>query len=270
MSGVDLHLGDCLEVLRSLPDGSIGHVVTDPPYGQSNEAYDSPIAFRPEVWAECHRVTGPNAALIAFAGSPTYHRIASATEAGGWRVRQMWGWVYRDGLLSSAWPKEGFDRLRPAFDPIVYATKGKCLLSLEREGRAWARRRDPTRESSRAFGLSGRNGTRARDEATGHYPTCLLSDEGIGGFEYFVLSRTNGGKAEQTGHPNTKPLDLMRWLVSKLPESGPILDPFAGSGTTLIAAAGLGLSAIGIEIDPHYHAIARRRIDEAQAAAEAA
>lgn len=266
---VTLHLGDCLDVLKTLPDASVDAVVTDPPYAQTNESYDSAIACDPEVWRECYRVARPNAALVSFAGSPTYHRIASAIEAGGWRVRQMWGWVYRDGLITSAWPKEGFDRVRPAMDPICYATKGKVLLNLEKEGEPWdkLRGRDPTRESFHDFRLSGRTGKRKTRQSGGHYPTSLIADNGIPGFEYFILARGMGGFGwanEKSGHPNQKPVALMSWVISKLP-GRVVLDPFAGSGTTLIAAKQAGLDAIGIEVNPNYHAIASKRIAEALA-----
>jgi len=63
-------------------------------------------------------------------------------------------------------------------------------------------------------------------------------------------------------HPCPKPVDLMAALVeAAAPERGSVLDPFAGSGTTLIAAASCGRSAVGIELDPRYAALARRRIE---------
>jgi hypothetical protein len=106
--------------------------VTDPPYGQTNEKYDGKHAasMSSGVWRECARIASQNSCVVAFAGSPTYHRIASAIEDAGWAIRQMWGWAYADGMITSAWPKEGFDRLAPAFDPIVFATRGKVLLNL--------------------------------------------------------------------------------------------------------------------------------------------
>ena len=55
----------------------------------------------------------------------------------------------------------------------------------------------------------------------------------------------------------------MRWLASKMPANSIILDPFAGSGSTLVAAIAEGMNAIGVERDPEYHAIAQRRINEA-------
>lgn len=65
-------------------------------------------------------------------------------------------------------------------------------------------------------------------------------------------------------HPTQKPVDLMMWCVEKT-KGATILDPFMGSGTTGVAAVRLGRNFIGIEKDPGYFAIAKRRIDEALA-----
>lgn len=242
---------------RRLPlaDGSVDAIVTDPPYGQTNEGYDSDVACRPEVWRECFRVAKPNAALVSFAGSPTYHRIAGAIEAAGWRVRQMWGWVYPDGMMTSAWPKEGFDRLSPAMDPIVYATKGKVLLQLEREGRPWSN-------------WASRNGNRYSDRARhvsevvrqdGHWPRSVVSED-LAGWHHFMGPRSHLTRGESVGHPNQKPLGLMEWIISKLPGEL-ILDPFAGSATTVAAANALGRRAIGCDLSREYLDLARRRIE---------
>jgi hypothetical protein len=289
-----LMLGDCLERMAEIEAGSVTAIVTDPPYGQSNESYDRGVS--PEVWRECFRVAGPDAALISFAGGPTYHRIASGIEAAGWQVRQMWGWVYRDGLITSAWPKEGFDRLVPAMDPICYATKGKVLLNLQREGDATWRR------GPRGCNLSARSdGVTAATSGHGRRPRTIFAEADVPGFEYFAHPRARRDP-DPTGHPNQKPLALMRWLVSKLPmpvgtacpechgkgrpawpasvvatscldcggkgrlPAAPavILDPYMGSGTTLLAALAEGFEAIGIEDHEPYFRIAESRIAAAR------
>ena len=65
------------------------------------------------------------------------------------------------------------------------------------------------------------------------------------------------------GHPTQKPLALMQWCLGFLPDAKTILDPFMGSGTTLVACQKLGRHGIGIEIDPDYFEIACRRVEEA-------
>jgi DNA modification methylase len=65
------------------------------------------------------------------------------------------------------------------------------------------------------------------------------------------------------GHPTQKPLALMEWCLGFLPDAVTILDPFMGSGTTLVACQRLGRMGTGIEIDPEYFAIACKRVDEA-------
>lgn len=69
--------------------------------------------------------------------------------------------------------------------------------------------------------------------------------------------------AERIGHPTQKPLAVMEWCLAFLPDAKTILDPFMGSGTTLVACQKLGRHGIGIEIDPDYFEIACRRVEEA-------
>ncbi len=65
------------------------------------------------------------------------------------------------------------------------------------------------------------------------------------------------------GHPTQKPVALMEWCLGFLPDAKTILDPFAGSGTTLVACQRMGRAGTGIELDPDYFAIACKRVDEA-------
>lgn len=98
----DLLFGDCLDILRTLPDCSVDAVVTDPPYGLSFMGkkwdYDVPTV---EVWVECLRVLKPGGHLLAFAGTRTQHRMAVRIEDGGFEIRDMIAWVYGSGFPKS-------------------------------------------------------------------------------------------------------------------------------------------------------------------------
>mgnify|MGYP001041868808 CR=1 FL=1 len=69
--------------------------------------------------------------------------------------------------------------------------------------------------------------------------------------------------AERIGHPTQKPLAVMEWCLGFLPDAKTILDPFMGSGTTLVTCQRMGRAGTGIELDPDYFEIACKRVDEA-------
>jgi DNA modification methylase len=110
-----LHHGDCLEVLRSLPDCSVDSIVTDPPYGLSFMGkrwdYDVPSV---EVWAECLRVLKPGGHLLAFAGTRTQHRMAVRIEDAGFEIRDMIAWVYGSGFPKSLDVSKAIDKMDAA------------------------------------------------------------------------------------------------------------------------------------------------------------
>jgi hypothetical protein len=135
---IDLRLGDCLDVLRTLASDSVDSIVTDPPYGLSFMGkrwdYDVPAV---EVWAECLRVLKPGGHLLAFAGTRTQHRMAVRIEDAGFEIRDMIAWVYGSGFPKSLdvvkaigeedpaaiqWQGWG-TALKPALEPITVARK---------------------------------------------------------------------------------------------------------------------------------------------------
>jgi DNA modification methylase len=106
---VVLHHGDCLAVLRDLPDDSVDAVVTDPPYSLSFmshgwDTHDTPAAFQQwcQQWAaECLRVMKPGAHLLAFGGTRTWHRLTCAIEDAGFQIRDSIAWLYGSGFPKS-------------------------------------------------------------------------------------------------------------------------------------------------------------------------
>ena len=120
MNCFELHHGDCLEVLRTMPDNSVDSVVTDPPYGLSFMGkrwdYDVPSA---EIWAECLRVLKPGGHLLAFAGTRTQHRMAVRIEDAGFEIRDMIAWVYGSGFPKSLDVSKAIDKAAGAERQVV-------------------------------------------------------------------------------------------------------------------------------------------------------
>jgi DNA modification methylase len=99
-----VHIGDCREILATLPDASVHAICTDPPYelGFMGKAWDGTgIAYDVNVWRECLRVLKPGGHLLAFGGSRTYHRLACAVEDAGFEVRDQIMWIYGSGFPKS-------------------------------------------------------------------------------------------------------------------------------------------------------------------------
>ena len=115
-----IYHGDCIEVLRTLPDCSVDAVVTDPPYGLSFMGkrwdYDVPSEA---VWAECLRVLKPGGHLLAFAGTRTQHRMAVRIEDAGFEIRDMIAWVYGSGFPKSHDVSKAIDRAAGAEREVV-------------------------------------------------------------------------------------------------------------------------------------------------------
>jgi len=142
--------GDCLDILKTIPDESVYSIVTDPPYelGFMGKSWDNTgIAYNVDMWKECLRVLKPGGHLLAFSGTRTYHRMAVAIEDAGFEVRDMIEWVYGSGfskctvwsegakrnsdrlnkendlMVENGWQGWGRGRLKPAHEPICMARK---------------------------------------------------------------------------------------------------------------------------------------------------
>ena len=96
--------GNCLELLAEMPDNSVDSIVTDPPYelGFMGKSWDnSGIAYNVELWSQALRVLKPGGHLLAFGGSRTYHRLASAVEDAGFEIRDQIMYLYGSGFPKS-------------------------------------------------------------------------------------------------------------------------------------------------------------------------
>jgi DNA modification methylase len=199
--------GNCVEVLRTLPDASVDLILTDPPYGVRYRdrngrtiANDDNLQGILGVFSDLYRVLRPDAFCICFYG---------------------WGAVDQ---FFRAWSEAGFR----AAGHLVFA---KGYASSERFLRA---------HHEQAYLL-----TKGRPAQ----PANPLED---------VQSWTYSGN---TMHPTEKAVEILTPLIRSFSKSSAIvLDPFAGSGSTLVAAALTGRRYIGVELEAQYCALARRRL----------
>lgn len=148
-------LGDCREVMATLPEASIDSIITDPPYdlvmasrngsqrnpgsgpfgrhregtkptgGFMGKDWDATgVAFDPETWLAALRVAKPGAFLLAFGGTRTWHRMAVAIEDAGWEIRDTMGWFYGSGFPKSLDISKAIDKAAGAKREVVGVRPG--------------------------------------------------------------------------------------------------------------------------------------------------
>ncbi len=296
--------GDCLQEMAKMEPNSIDFIVTDPPYGLyfMGKKWDGETPSL-EYWQSALRVAKPGAMLAAFGGSRTHHRLMCAIEDAGWEIRDVIMWLYGSGFPKShnKFGLEGYGTaLKPAYEPIIIAMKpldGTYAQNAEKWGIAGI-----NIDESRIECLTGgrwpsnlildEEAGKILDEQSGILksgkvkPTEAAPFGGIyehgrtkrntnhfnassgGASRFFYCAKASSKERGQANnHPTVKPIALMKYIIKLLaPPGNPILlDPFAGSGSTLLAAKELGISAIGIEKETEYSEIAQKRLDNVEA-----
>lgn len=121
-----IHLGDCREIIATLDDNSIDAIITDPPYelGFMGKKWDNTgIAYDVQLWSQCLRVLKPGGHLLAFGGTRTYHRMASAIEDAGFEIRDSIHWLYGSGFPKSHDVSKAIDKAAGAKRDVIGPTK---------------------------------------------------------------------------------------------------------------------------------------------------
>lgn len=229
-----IHLGDCLDPITgmaSLPDRSVDHVITDPPYSEHVHRN-----LGREGRSDGTRERDP----LAF-GALT-EDMAREISIHLARVVRRWILVFSDERVLSAW-----------------------RVSLEGGGAEFIRtgawiKQDPMPQMS-----GDRPGAGLEWISIAHGPRTSGRLRWNGGGRPAIWTFRGQEPGRIRHHPTQKPLALMEALLRDFTDPGEtILDPFAGSGTTGVACKHLGRSFVGWERDPKYHAVAERRIRDAR------
>lgn len=101
--GIALYLGDCLDVMKTLPENSVDAVVTDPPYSYKfmSKKWDADLPGI-EIWKECIRLLKPGGFLLSFGGCRTYHRLVCNIEDAGFIIHPLIAWIFGSGFPKAA------------------------------------------------------------------------------------------------------------------------------------------------------------------------
>ena len=227
--------GDCLEIMKQMPDKCVDLVLTDPPYGITNNNWDTTKDL-PVIFDECFRVLKDNGGLVFTASEPFNYEMYFLLKK--W-FRHSWVW---DKDFPGSFMNARFQPLKVHESIMVFSKDKVNYYPMMKT--------QPMRKKGK------------KSKLTDNY----------GGLKYGVettwdklfpksIIRFFNGKQKGKTHPTQKPEELMSYLVSTYSlKDELVLDPFLGSGTTAIAAKKLGRHFIGIEISEKYCEIARDRL----------
>lgn len=238
--------GDCLELMKDIPDGSVDAIICDPPFGTTVCKWDIVIPFEP-LWEQYHRVCKPNAAIVLFGCEPFTSFLIMSNLA---EYRQKLTWlktrptnVFNAKKQFMNWTEDicVFYRNLPTFNPQM-RTDGQFTGAKVQH-----------KNHDRSNGTLGQTGEKAG-----------YIHESNGGLFYpkSVLEFSNVHHGNECMHPTQKNVELIQYLIRTYTNEGEtVLDSCCGSGTTAIAAIREKRNFICIEKDPHYYEVAKKRIE---------
>lgn len=240
-----LFQGDCMEIMRAIPDGTVDMVMCDLPYGTTACKWDSILPFEP-LWAEYRRVCKPAAAIVLTASQP----FTSALLMSNPKMFKH-EWIWHKSKSGSAFTAR-FRPLARHENVLVFSSGSPCYNPQMREGTPYSRTRRPGAKNNHKLGLG--KAVNVTINTGLRYPESVI----------FVQQKW---RRQDQVHPTQKPVPLMEYLIRTYTNEGDtVLDNTMGSGTTGVACANTGRAFVGIERDPAYFKSASERIADAFAA----
>lgn len=231
--------GDYRGALAQLEPGSVDLVLTDPPYGTTALKWDTAPNLA-EFWQLINRVLKETGVVVSFCAQPFTTDLINSNRK-EFRYELIWSKTCPVGFLDSK-----MRPLRAHENIVIFARKLKASTYNPQMtvGTPYTRKRTAPRETAH-YGKIKDSGMPTNNTGT-RYPRSVLH---------------HNNKQRPALHPTQKPLDLVEWLVRTYSNEGElVLDPFMGSGTTVVAAARCGRRAIGIEREADYIAKAAQRL----------
>lgn len=244
---IDLQQGDCLELMKSIPDGSVDMILCDLPYGTTANKWDIVIPFEP-LWEQYSRVIKNNGAIVLF-GSEPFSSELRISRKNIYRYDWKWDKVRASGFqFSHSQPMRMYEDImvfyknKPFYDYVGDKLDNPKTYVLP-----------IIKTSNIESGLYRNNG----DKLHRIYKTTTHRVK----TNKLVFTRVGKGAF----HPTQKPVPLLEYLIKTYTcEGETVLDNCMGSGSTGVAAVNLNRSFIGMELDCDYFKIAEERINNAK------
>lgn len=233
-----IHHGDCLELMKDIPDKSIDMILCDLPYGTTACKWDTIIPLD-KLWEQYERIIKEDGAIVLTASQPFTTTLINSNIK---LFRYCWYWnkTYSVGFMNAnKMPLRNVEEVVVFYKKLpTYNPQGLIEINKKQY-----RRKDKETTVYNDMGL--REGEYTQKYT--NYPTQVLSY----------------GKEGKTVHPTQKPVALFEYLIKTYTNEGEVvLDNCIGSGTTAIAAINTGRFFIGIEKEKEYVDIANKRIEE--------
>ena len=237
---MNLMLGDCLERMKEIPDGSVDMILADPPYGTTACKWDSVIDL-PSMWEQLKRIIKPNGAVVLFGSEPfsSFLRCSNIKD-------YKYDWYWQKERPTNVMQVKR--RAGKVVETISVFYSSQCLYIPQKTAHTGELRTNKIKNGTLGVLIDSKNGTPTsyRDDRT-RYPIQVL--------------KFNRDCLKSNLHPTQKPVALMEYLIKTYThENETVLDFCMGSGTSGIAAKNTGRKFIGIEKDAGYFEIAKQRL----------
>ena len=247
---IQLFNGDCLEVMKELPDNSIDFILTDPPYGIKKSKWDNIIPYEP-MWAELKRIRKNNIAIALFATEPfsSHLRLSNIKE-----YKYDWYWKkskYSNFMLSRVMPIK-------IIENILIFSNGKL------SNHKTAKNKLKYFPQNLKVINEVRTKYRGKTNENLYQRPSMNSDTFVAKYKNYPKSLLKYNNENKPVHPTQKPIALLEYLINTYTkENETVLDFTMGSGSTGVACVNTNRDFIGIELDRDYFDISGHRIQEA-------
>lgn len=237
-------LGDCLELMKDIPSGSIDMILCDLPYGTTACKWDTVIPFEP-LWKQYWRIAKPNAAIVLTASQPFTSALVMSEIV---NFRHEWIWIKNRGSNFANTVREPMKE----HESILVFSKGKWTYNKQMQIRSDSGLARAAYDV--AYNDSEREGYR-KFEGREHHRISELRVPAS--HQKFNIATGY----EKQKHPTQKPVALFEYLIKTYTNPGEtVMDNCAGSGTTAIAAERTGRRWLCMEKDQVYYNAAIRRV----------